>query len=423
MQAEYLQIAGSDVEIILSPARRLNVTRETLIRNSTRFAKILAIDQAAKLDRKTIKSGFLTRYRVVLYRNANFDPDRLDYSTEADGDLGPEYQLTAVELNEKGRAVDWARDSRNSLGYENGLDIPKIFQDYERVIGSFYNKQFELNQTNLATILVNAGGVIDLAEYLGCTSIISKTIDLSLVSEGQTLYRSIAAHPENWINLGYRISSRMIFREALIHAVGQSSTINPDDIGEGARNVYLRKLNDIEKMKTEVNKNLVAYFPATLQKEDKSGGLVNGRSKSEYGEDVFAWMALSFYKHWMSLSFIQGSTDEKRAHGFEFYNKISKGGEAYLSQEQVLEFNQLFPMTFKGKRVFADHLSSIKEEVRAFVAPLMRNCSQLDTHNYPVSSLACTEVTEEDFPWITRKESVVDDEDSTGEESSGMSFE
>lgn len=51
-----------------------------------------------------------------------------------------------------------------------------------------------------------------------------------------------------------------------------------------------------------------------------------------------------------------------------FYRRIRDGGNAYLDRQTLDGFHQRFPMSHKGRAVFANHLNSVKAAVQEFAA-------------------------------------------------------
>lgn len=144
---------------------------------------------------------------------------------------------------------------------------------------------------------------------------IAKSVDINLLSIGQRLYETIANSPLEWINLGYRLSSKIIFKEAAIHVVGMyhhlRQTVVMDKHGNKQseldrlrapiRELIETKHVQLQIMCQEVEQKLVSYYPPYLQRESVTD-LANRDDigRASYGTNVFAWMALSLFRHWIS---------------------------------------------------------------------------------------------------------------------------
>ena len=64
-------------------------------------------------------------------------------------------------------------------------------------------------------------GIIGVAEYLQCVDAVAWQLENCLVHQGQMVWVSVAANPTAWAELGLRIKSELVFKEAVIHLVGR----------------------------------------------------------------------------------------------------------------------------------------------------------------------------------------------------------
>lgn len=138
---------------------------------------------------------------------------------------------------------------------------------------------------------------------------------------GQELHRAIATSPLEWIDLAYRISSAVIFKEALIHVVGRyqkfrHTRADADAEAEGARNLIdtLREpIRDVVELKArqlqlmcqEAEQKIMTFYPPQLQRQSVTGRADRDDiGRQSYSTDIFHWMALSLYRHWFSQAII-----------------------------------------------------------------------------------------------------------------------
>lgn len=136
---------------------------------------------------------------------------------------------------------------------------------------------------------------------------------------GQELCQGIAAAPIEWIDLGYRLSSKFIFKEALIHLTGrynefdhiESNDYDDADVNFSAirklrgpiRKVLEKKLAELKAKCRAVDQQMVTFYPPYMQRESISGRADRDDiGQSSYGRDVFAWQALSVFRHWLGQS-------------------------------------------------------------------------------------------------------------------------
>lgn len=254
----------------------------------------------------------------------------------------------------------------------------------------------------MTTILHSASGLIRVAEYLQSMKVVSKAIDNKLLSQGALLYRSIANSPVHWMNLACSIKSEVIVRESLIHLVGNWSAtedtlkamIHPE-----MQEVCKRKLEEQLQRKRQTINLMLGYYPQRIQRECESGGI----GRASYSNDIMAWMALAIFRQYIGQAVALGLTADCKDGGFDFYMKISEGGQSYLDRQTVRQFHYRFPMSSKGQIVVEHQLDELKRTAKGFVVELMANKSQLDVQKYPVLYLTCLEVERMDIPWIREK--------------------
>lgn len=147
---------------------------------------------------------------------------------------------------------------------------------------------------------------------------VSKSIDNALISMGQDLYQTISAGPVEWLDLGYRISSKVIFKESLIHLTGRYNAFkfledaadNDDDDDNNSSTISnlrtpLRKLvekkhRQLKARCQDVDQKMVTFYPPYLQRQSSTGRADRDDiGRASYGNDVFAWMGVALYRHWL----------------------------------------------------------------------------------------------------------------------------
>lgn len=151
---------------------------------------------------------------------------------------------------------------------------------------------------------------------------IAKTIDSALLSEGQALFNAIAQSPICWIDLAHRIKSKVIFKEALIHLTGRYNELantppepsfavaNPiarsvlDQLHPEVRNLLEKKNKELKVACSRIEVFIVTHYPAQIQKESVTGRADRDDiGRQSYARDVFAWIAVCLYRHWIGQQF------------------------------------------------------------------------------------------------------------------------
>ena len=273
-----------------------------------------------------------------------------------------------------------------------------IYKNYENILKAFYNEPLEIDGASFMTSLQDCWGLTDLAETYGAVKTVSDRVDVALIRHGKSLYRSIANDPVAWMNFACQIKSEIIFRESMIHAVGLWQQLTPAqkrNLTEEGRKACDRKHVEFQTFKQAIEMRIAGHYPDHMH---KSGDDNPGRS--QYANDIYAWVTLSLFRHWFCQNTTDGTTFRAQDGGFRFYSLLAKGGKAYLDRQQCEAFHVYFPMTHKAKLVLENYLTVIKSEVQQFVAPLMRNNTSFDLgEGENFTYLVSATVEDKDFPW------------------------
>ncbi|KAH7115839.1 hypothetical protein B0J11DRAFT_112070 [Dendryphion nanum] len=382
-----------DVEVILSHDQRYMFHSSVLVRSSSFFAKLLTVGTAVKLSHKAKNAGIKIKWRVILSRLPNSTNPGVLELLELDNSGKPCGRYQPIVMNQNGRVPT------------------RTLDHYQSILYTFYNEDLVIKDDDIHSALADACSILGIAEYLGCTSSISKAIDVALVKHGQQLFRSIQSAPCAWARLGHRIKSELIFKEAIVHLAGDWRNF------QGNREV-LRNLKNIspeieaicekhhhhlitkgKKLELE----LASLYPGGMAKPSLDLPI----KREEYSRDILVWIALTFFRHWLAQRIISEKGYAGRDSGYELYTQIRAGGDAYMDKTVMNQFHGRFPMTKKAMNVVENHLLEIKECMKGCVIAhgiLDSNC-QLDTHRFPVNYLTCTKVDKEDLPWFVSEDS------------------
>ncbi|KAI9812308.1 MAG: hypothetical protein M1827_004757 [Pycnora praestabilis] len=380
--------SDGDVCVTLSSGRVHHLHSGVLRRNSPVLAKLLIEANGAILSPKAKKEGIFIRYR-------------LDLSQVVDDGPG-EFRLREVDSNGRSQA------SSQLPEIENGKIVKEIYKHYRNLFRAFYNEQPKLNDTNIATVLNDCMGLVDVAESLGSINVISQSVDISLLQQGQVLFRSIAANAIAWSDLAYRVRSITIFKEAIVHLVGQWNAITDADrsnLNKDVLKLCQAKADELSSIKQAIEIRILGHYPGTVQRvaSDNPG-------RMSYSNDIYFWMVLALFRHWFSQSICEGRNNKAKDGGAVLYRQIDAAGYAYLDRKVLEGFHAYFPMSFKGSTCLENILSAYKEELKPFVAELLANRSQMDIVKEPLPYLTCCIVDKTDLPW--EKEEVSHDRDA-----------
>ena len=283
------------------------------------------------------------------------------------------------------------------LEVENGKISNELYHHYDNLFKALYNLKISFDDTNMATVLKDSVGLIDAAEELGSVDAVNDTAEIALLRQGNLLFRSIAGNPSAWSDLSMRLSSPTIFKEAVVHLVGQwqsmsvesRSRLRPEII-----EVCEAKYAALYSMKKTVESKIAGHYPSSLIRPT---GMNPGRTS--YGSDIYMWMAGTLFRHWFAQCLAQDRAHNAKDGGASFYRLLATGGYAYLDRNTMIHFHQHFPMTQKGNACLENAMSNFKEEIKTLVEDLLVNNSQLDVEKHHTPYLTCCEVTKADYPW------------------------
>jgi hypothetical protein len=159
----------------------------------------------------------------------------------------------------------------------------------------------------------------------------------------------------------------------MIHSVGQFQT---DHVKKHIREellppVVVKALEAKHKQLVDglrtAQLKMLSYYPKNLHRELMVGLADRDKiGRNSYSNDIFGWMALNVYRHFISQNLAWDCTHHSEDMGYEFFELISQGGDQYLKEPDIESFFQIFPMTAKGKTVVIGHIAEIKEHCREF---------------------------------------------------------
>jgi hypothetical protein len=273
---------------------------------------------------------------------------------------------------------------------------------YHAILGAFYSLEIVCHQSDVKGVLGDVIGLMNVAEYLGCVTIITQPIETAFHKLGQVLYRSMDTNPAAWIDLCMRIRSETLFKENLRILVGQWGAL-PDHIKDGLKpeikEVILRKwAQHIEKAK-DLERRIFAIYPhkMTRSPEEDCG-------RASYANDIMSWIASVMYRHWWGQVIVNEEGARADDAGYALFKRLVEGGDAYLTRQELARFHARFNMSRKGMNVVENAVLEIKELAKSVVerSGVLDNNSSLETKKYGVAYRLDLAVADEDIPWDRR---------------------
>jgi hypothetical protein len=354
------------------------------------FGILFAKERAVSLSNKAVKKNITTRYHIVVTDVAEDESGRY------------RIQITQVALDEDGRPVE---NIKPYLGLETGQRTLLVFDAFTEILGSFYEKPIDLGGPNepLRDRILYAWHMINLAEQLGVKHCIAPEVLTALRAQdpsgGSSLQGYIADDLGYWFEFSSRVRSRELYRETVIQAVGRFQTAKfKADIPSLSAETYTLVDQKATELKDRVKRlfhNILSYYPSELQRTAITGYAdTDNIGRNSYSNDIFLWMALSIYRHCVSLEAFAAIDNEDM--GYDLVVRIAKGGDKYCSLADCGPFFQRFPMTAKARDVINKKMKEIKDHVKPWAGIL--------THSYAEYGLntgyfTCTNLAEDEYPF------------------------
>ncbi|KAH0137043.1 hypothetical protein KCU67_g15878, partial [Aureobasidium melanogenum] len=271
-----------------------------LIQASGCFANLLRT-AGPVLSREGLRAGL--RYLLVLQ----------DFDEATNRPIHPVFRR--IPLDNNGRA-----QKKYSLMHESDQNPrfrSSLFSDYDRLLRTFANQPVTLDDKSIDTLLPDSMGLIEVAEKLDAVSMIAKIIENHLLAKGQDIFKAISVSPVIWIDVAFRIQSKVLFKEALIHLTGKYNALiatPPDDalvkkyprarsvldqLTPELRDLVERKHTMLMQICQTVEKSVSTHYPPGIQKSSVSGqAKTDPIGRIDYAKDVFTWVGVALYRHW-----------------------------------------------------------------------------------------------------------------------------
>lgn len=146
------------------------------------------------------------------------------------------------------------------------------FVHYRNCFAAMYNKDLELSlKSGMGALSAEIGGLLDVAQYLGCLPVVARSVENILMRFGQEFFRHISRTPTVWINRSLLMKSEAIFREAVIHTVGQWNSltdVQKSNLSKEVMPLLEKKAAIMLKRGKEVEARVIALYPSGIQRRE-----------------------------------------------------------------------------------------------------------------------------------------------------------
>lgn len=150
--------------------------------------------------------------------------------------------------------------------------------------------------------------ILDVAEDLGAAKAVRKAIEPSLISV-PGFWKRVSEFPMHWSDIGCRLQSSTILKEAMCHAIGQYNVDSRQIAEDRAKNrgdlSELQKLRNIKHeeldlLKIEIEEKILNFYPTSMHPGQAQG--TGGAKRSIYANNIYQWQALLLIRQWMTRS-------------------------------------------------------------------------------------------------------------------------
>jgi hypothetical protein len=396
-----LDCPDGDVEVVLHQNKRFRLHAEKLASQSRFFWEVFG----PKASSHSNKHSDSVRWRVdlhVRFRLSNgqhelAEPGRFEVHVSWTW-VGSADQKT---LNHQGIPYNGA--SPVSVPVTNH----HIYDAYEQVFGAMYSHKILLDTTDMGHILHQITDIAQIGEYLGCMHIISPHINCIILERGQPVFQAIAKMPNSWGELGLRIRSPSIVKEAIIHLVGRWRTMPKhlcDQLPTELRKIVELKDAKLTEKKKQMELRLMNYHP---QHMEHSGSIDQAKlSRMAYSNEVMSWIILATFRQYFGGCLADGKGRDASDGGWAFYSRLYTGGQEYLNAEDLKTFHTVFAMTNRGQKTLERQMDDFKIDISSVIEPLFASESNLDSSKWKLNYLTCVEVSDDDIRMLWDEEFV-----------------
>ncbi|TGO89300.1 hypothetical protein BPOR_0115g00050 [Botrytis porri] len=332
---------------------------------------------------------------------------------------------TTVEEPSSNHVVDQTVIPTTEKPINNGtcqkLAVPKIEQTildaYHSLFLCYFGCAPTISATNAATAASQSLLLTKIAYLYGSTKVVRPYIVSSLLSLGRSLYASIRRNPPHFLILANKLQCAPIFKEALVHIVGQYPSwpwlTKQNRMGFELGKVIQKKFDDLQDMRFKVND---ALFQSCLVKENVRVS-INNLNRSTFD----MWIIVQIWHDWFSQQLRQCKMvrcHEDRSVEKHMYMLIAQGGDAYLHIDDVMAMVEPFRAGSETrewghweKDQVELQMNVLKKYASEKVKCMLVNELMGDTGGNAgeIEYLTCTKVHEHELPWAEAPVVIIED--------------
>ncbi|KAG5961219.1 hypothetical protein E4U57_007771 [Claviceps arundinis] len=304
----------------------------------------------------------------------------------------------------------------------------RLLCDYDNLFRIFYNRRPVLDGVDLKNAYSQCKSLLKLADQYDALTVVGPCVDYHLLQFQSRLWEHVAMYAVSYLRLGYLARSKLIFKEAFIHVVGNSCLRPPGIVSDMVEN----KRSELRDMVGRVD-----------------GQLFRLNLPIEHGVPVgnhLDWLVVSLFRQWLADNITpqpqpeqKGKSDSSSHNASNVHNihhdnenspahmppigsttsiiapskSISCGYQLLGSTNPsaFLDYNDCNALlrhnsqlwTSRKLDLFVRRMTELKALARDLVLPLLRCSLQLDlASSIGTGSMfyfTCTTLKDDDLPW------------------------
>ncbi|KYK58426.1 hypothetical protein DCS_05441 [Drechmeria coniospora] len=343
---------------------------------------------------------------------------------------------TTSRKHDRGNQVAFACSVTNlSVGARSPMPLSQaeeqLLRDYDNLFRIFYNYPPALDGINVVDAYVQCKSLLALADQYDALAVVGPRVDHHLLQFQSRLWTQVAKYPISYLRLGYLARSKVIFREALIHVVGQwpiGGRSGRATLPDVVLDIIEDKVEELDETVSQVEGCLFRLSLTTAR-----GDRVTPNTS------YLDWLVVSLFRQWLAENTTPQPPPDRhhcsrsrscsrnvnrnrnRNHGRHpslpsvrppptsvgaAYRTLGAGNSTFLGHDECKSFLKLTPELYSREnlRRFERRMEELKAMARDLVHPLLDSALELDTVAPSRTSdglpyLTCTTVGNWDLPW------------------------
>lgn len=427
-----------DMLIVLDPddlAKSYLIDTRVLKNVSAAFADLC--EQSAQASRDFKQQSLLRHLLFLEFTEAMPKLKAVALDREREPIVYPKSEITAEEVKHEDVAATDSDHREIFAANHHSADSAtwvKAYYSFLHMLDGEHNHKIPKKDPELA--LPQIERVLKIAREYQARHRLSTAFDvlfLGYIQKGM-LWQAIEEAPQQWLNVGIELHSRVVFDEAFKHLVGKSANcehgITFDGLPSNMQEYVLQRSDELYCKRLRVEKALLMLtLPATEPNANTGGGSTDSASFVNQYDRPIEYSVVNIFRDWMAahigaldnLGKVSQETDKisalKKICDHEndcdtvagLYEVISSGGNAYLDAEDVCtNWNTAYfgkVNSYKVKRP----LEALKEKASKLVAEFVDTTLKLEnTDELPY--LTCVKIKPDDVPWKSEQGDESDEE-------------